>query len=101
MDNTKKRHENTNKILIQLVIGVITIVMMTCCSFSEDKPSNEWLIENIPSELLTYYLKDQEYTSSVESLEIERRSTEDGMDDAFCVLNLTDDRMVNCSGSMC
>lgn len=80
--------------LVVLLIIVLIIVKLV----KGATPSDSWLTENIPSELLGYEFEiyDFEYyegTSSVESLVIERRVTENGVDDAYCVVTLSDDRL--------
>ena len=64
---------------------IASIVIILLLLLKDGKPSESWLMENIPAEILNYKLDSEEYTSTVESIKIERRNTDNDVDDAYCM----------------
>ena len=84
-----------NPLIIIAIVGILAALAVTfvVVKTSDSVPSEDWLKENIPQELLTYKWNDETCTSSIESLTVERRNTEDDMDDVFCVVHLADEKI--------
>lgn len=78
------------KFLLVLVVFGIAAVLSGC---GLKAPSEEELKAMIPQEILTYYLDDNEYLSSVSQLEITRRQTNEKDDYAECVVDLIDNNL--------
>ncbi len=97
----ENRHINVScnpiKVKVLPVVGAVALlcvlVLVVIALIKGSAPSETWLVENIPIELLTYEYDSILYTSTVESMEIERRNTEDGVDDVYCIIVLKDDMM--------
>lgn len=81
--------------IIIAIVGILVAMTVTfvVIKTSDRAPSEDWLKENIPQELLTYTWNNETCTPSIESLTVERRNTEDDMDDAFCVVHLADEKI--------
>ena len=75
-------------ILTLAIIGLIVYKMIGAGS-----PKKSWLQDNMPKEVLNYTFASEKHTSNVDSIEIERRNTQDGIDDAYCVITMSDDFM--------
>lgn len=77
------------EIIIILNILLLFIVCLTGCG--NVKLSEEDMVESLPDAIKTIYVNDATYILDVESLEVEKRKTDEDVDTVYCTIVLNND----------
>lgn len=84
--------KNKRAIVIGAAACVVLVVIIML--FSMGGPLNESeIIAVLPESITSIYIDDELVPLSVDSLKIDKRKTQDGMDDVYCVIELSSDSL--------
>ncbi len=77
-------------VLIGAAACLVVVVIVILLSMGGPKSESE-IIADLPESLTSVYLNDELVPMTVESLQIEKRQTKDGVDNVYCKIKLTND----------
>lgn len=83
-----------NKKAIMIGAAACVVLVVIIMLFSMGGPLNESeIIAVLPESITSIYIDDELVPLSVDSLKIDKRKTQDGMDDVYCVIELSSDSL--------